>query len=497
MSAPQQQQQPGASRESFDLDKFLGNINNGQQQQQQQQPPPHHQQQQSGGPAPGPAGVPPAAPGGPQQTKENVNSWLNGTNVPPGAAASAIKSGGGVPMVSVTGTNDVPMRDSITETQKALLAEEMKTLTNNLNQKNLFMDSNSLSPYGVADTESHSVSSYGEDAASDFGDLGTYGMDTFNFNDDMGAFGMDLATANMPRQGANTAGGLLSVGGDMPRTASMGDLPQHRAQPLPGFGAGAPSGLGTLGGGVVPGSTGPGFGGGGGGGGGNFGGGLAPPGVPRMPVVRRRRKRVSLPPNAHHYHNRKPVKERGEKGAKFVPAEPIVDGEHLTEKMILDQTIIEERDGVKNWICPVQGCGRHFTTANGLRYHAINGHTKAAAKKRPYKCPVIECGARYCTNRGLQEHMEKKHPTMDIPNIMARINEEVRRLYGIQPLKPKGKRKGKRRGSDGSQHSHTHSHLSPAGSPYAPASPALSSSPPAGTDQTKFLSPHHTHNFMG
>ncbi|XP_071942680.1 juxtaposed with another zinc finger protein 1-like [Antedon mediterranea] len=61
----------------------------------------------------------------------------------------------------------------------------------------------------------------------------------------------------------------------------------------------------------------------------------------------------------------------------------------------------------KPFVCPVPGCKKRYKNANGIKYHARNGHRKEIKIKKTYKC---RCSKSYKTAQGLRHHMISHHP---------------------------------------------------------------------------------------
>lgn len=70
------------------------------------------------------------------------------------------------------------------------------------------------------------------------------------------------------------------------------------------------------------------------------------------------------------------------------------------------------------FVCPVNGCGKTYKNANGLKYHAIHGHDGVLVEK-PHKCPFSGCGKRYKNSNGLKYHFQHAHPNTPPPSNLA------------------------------------------------------------------------------
>eukprot|EP00124_Ichthyophonus_hoferi_P002084 Ihof_evm5s130 gene=Ihof_evmTU5s130 len=72
---------------------------------------------------------------------------------------------------------------------------------------------------------------------------------------------------------------------------------------------------------------------------------------------------------------------------------------------------VETTEDMKNkpYVCPMPGCGKRYKNPNGIKYHAVHGHTDQALLKKPYKCKVVGCGKRYTNVSGLKHHFTQCH----------------------------------------------------------------------------------------
>eukprot|EP00128_Syssomonas_multiformis_P002210 Colp12_sorted_trinity150504_noHs@31090 len=89
--------------------------------------------------------------------------------------------------------------------------------------------------------------------------------------------------------------------------------------------------------------------------------------------------------------------------------ETLDDGCQVSAEAILSSIVMDEGSD-KPYVCSVPGCGKRYKNPNGIKYHAIHGHTEESLIKKPYKCPMNGCGKRYKNTNGLKHHMGVSHP---------------------------------------------------------------------------------------
>lgn len=85
----------------------------------------------------------------------------------------------------------------------------------------------------------------------------------------------------------------------------------------------------------------------------------------------------------------------------------------MTSELILNAVTMEDGD-TKRYICPVKGCGKRYKNANGIKYHAKNGHRKDGMTKKPHKC---HCGKSYKSQSGLRHHIATRHSAVNSKNL--------------------------------------------------------------------------------
>jgi len=64
-------------------------------------------------------------------------------------------------------------------------------------------------------------------------------------------------------------------------------------------------------------------------------------------------------------------------------------------------------EGLIGYKCNVDGCGKRFPTAHGLRNHHVQVH--ARPEDRPFLCSFAGCIRRYSRVKDLQKHIREKH----------------------------------------------------------------------------------------
>ena len=85
----------------------------------------------------------------------------------------------------------------------------------------------------------------------------------------------------------------------------------------------------------------------------------------------------------------------------------------ITSELILNSVTVDDGDS-KRYICPVKGCGKRYKNANGIKYHAKNGHIKDGKMKKPHKC---NCGKSYKSQSGLRHHIATRHSALNSKNL--------------------------------------------------------------------------------